>query len=178
MPSLITKWKKGRPYLYWVRSARVKGQSRIVEQIYLGPQERVMEHIRVQRMVPAGGEAVVTPRLGPGRWRLRLHGEKRYGFISKGRNLVWALVIQALLNDDKLHQYLEDYGTDLKVGPDLRERLSKIATSTPVLSQAIALAPYREQLRQEKFSFLRTNAFFRVCRNIAADRFDWAAKKL
>jgi transposase len=49
MPSLITKWKKGRPYLYWVRSARVKGQSRIVEQIYLGPQERVMEHLRVQR---------------------------------------------------------------------------------------------------------------------------------
>ena len=53
MPSLITKWKKGRPYLYWVRSARVKGQSRIVEQIYLGPQERVMEHIRVQRTAAA-----------------------------------------------------------------------------------------------------------------------------
>src|SRR5213594_2456363 len=53
MPSLITKWKKGRPYLYWVRSARVKGQSRIVEQIYLGPQERVMEHIRVQRTASA-----------------------------------------------------------------------------------------------------------------------------
>src|SRR5207302_113453 len=53
MPSLITKWKKGRPYLYWVRSARVKGQSRIVEQIYLGPQERVMEHLRVQRTASA-----------------------------------------------------------------------------------------------------------------------------
>jgi len=49
MSSLMTKWKKGRPYLYWVRSARVKGQPRIVEQISLGPQERVMEHIRVQR---------------------------------------------------------------------------------------------------------------------------------
>ena len=57
MPSLITKWKKGKPYLYWVRSARVKGQSRIVEQIYLGPQERVMEQIRVQRTAsaPQGG---------------------------------------------------------------------------------------------------------------------------
>src|SRR2546426_11040897 len=41
MSSLITKWKKGRPYLYWVRSARVKGQPRMVEPIYLGPQERV-----------------------------------------------------------------------------------------------------------------------------------------
>jgi len=48
MPSLITKWKKGKPYLYWVRSARVNGQSRIVEQIYLGPRERVMAQIRAQ----------------------------------------------------------------------------------------------------------------------------------
>src|SRR5213594_1980541 len=60
MPSLITKWKKGRPYLYWVRSARVKGQSRIVEQIYLGPQERVMEHIRVQRNAAAPQGAMPT----------------------------------------------------------------------------------------------------------------------
>lgn len=45
MLSLITKWKKGNPYLYWVRSARIKGQSRIVEQIYLGPRDRVMHQI-------------------------------------------------------------------------------------------------------------------------------------
>jgi len=48
MPRLITKWKKAKPYLYWVRSARVNGQSRIVEQLYLGPRERVMEQIRAQ----------------------------------------------------------------------------------------------------------------------------------
>src|SRR2546426_1687766 len=48
MPSLITKWKKDKPYLYWVRSARVNGQSRIVEQLSLGPRERVMEQIRAQ----------------------------------------------------------------------------------------------------------------------------------
>src|SRR5207244_2535963 len=48
MPSLITKWKKGKPYLYWVRSARVNGKSRIAEQIYLGPRARIMEQIRAQ----------------------------------------------------------------------------------------------------------------------------------
>src|SRR5712691_1626925 len=53
MPSLMTKWKKGRPYLSWIRSARVKGPSRIVEQISLGPQERVMEHLRVPRTASA-----------------------------------------------------------------------------------------------------------------------------
>jgi len=40
MPSLITKWKKGRPYLSWVRSARVKGQLRMVEQLYLGVESK------------------------------------------------------------------------------------------------------------------------------------------
>ena len=48
MASLITKWNKGKPYLYWVRSARVNGHSRIVEQVYLGPRQRVMAHIRAQ----------------------------------------------------------------------------------------------------------------------------------
>ena len=45
MASLITKWKKGNPYIYWVRSARVNGKPRIVEQVYLGPRARVMQEI-------------------------------------------------------------------------------------------------------------------------------------
>ena len=52
MPSPIPKWKKGRPSLYWVRSARVNGHARIVEQISLGPKERVMEQIRAQCTSP------------------------------------------------------------------------------------------------------------------------------
>ena len=48
MPSLITKWKKGKPYLSWVRSAWVHGPSRIVEQLSLSPRERVMEQIHAQ----------------------------------------------------------------------------------------------------------------------------------
>jgi hypothetical protein len=48
MSSLVTKWKKKKPYLYWVRSARVDGKPRIVEQIYLGPRERVREQLRAQ----------------------------------------------------------------------------------------------------------------------------------
>src|SRR6266571_8760438 len=72
MPSLMTKWKKGRPYLYWVRSTRVKGQSRMVEPISLGPQERVLEHLRVQRTAsaPPRGHAPAPHRADPGVWSL------------------------------------------------------------------------------------------------------------
>jgi transposase len=58
MSSLVTKWKKNKPYLYWVRSARVEGKPRIVEQIYLGPRERVLEQLRTQgSVVPQQGAA-------------------------------------------------------------------------------------------------------------------------
>src|SRR4051812_16611942 len=59
MSSLVTKWKKNKPYLYWVRSARVQGKPRIVEQIYLGPRERVLEQLRTQ--------GSVAPQPGPPR---------------------------------------------------------------------------------------------------------------
>src|SRR3954466_5962257 len=62
MSSLVTKWKKNKPYLYWVRSARVQGKQRVVEQIYLGPRERVLEQLRTQGCVaPQPGAA---PPLG------------------------------------------------------------------------------------------------------------------
>jgi hypothetical protein len=58
MSSLVTKWKKNKPYLYWVRSARVEGKPRMVEQISLGPRERVLEQRRPQGAVaPPHGAA-------------------------------------------------------------------------------------------------------------------------
>jgi hypothetical protein len=73
MPSLITKWKKGKPYLYWVRSARVNGHSRIVEQLYLGPRERVIEQIRAQFTSSHTRPTPPAPhRTDPGVWGLGL----------------------------------------------------------------------------------------------------------
>ena len=60
MSSLVTKWKKNKPYLYWVRSARIEGKPRIVEQLYLGPRERVLEQLRTQGSV-APQQAAAPP---------------------------------------------------------------------------------------------------------------------
>lgn len=46
MASIIYKKKKGRQYAYWVRSARVDGKPRIVEQVYLGPKDRFLEEVK------------------------------------------------------------------------------------------------------------------------------------
>jgi transposase len=62
MSSLVTKWKKNKPYLYWVRSARVQGKPRIVEQVYLGPRERVLEQLHTQATASPAPEAVAALR--------------------------------------------------------------------------------------------------------------------
>lgn len=46
MASLVHKKKKGHEYTYWVESRRVNGKPRIVEQVYLGPKQRVLEEIK------------------------------------------------------------------------------------------------------------------------------------
>jgi len=46
MATLIFKKQGRREYAYWVRSARVNGKPRIVEQVYLGPRARVLEKIK------------------------------------------------------------------------------------------------------------------------------------
>lgn len=46
MASIVFKKKKGREYAYWVRSGRVNGNPRIVEQVYLGPKHRFLDEIK------------------------------------------------------------------------------------------------------------------------------------
>ena len=46
MSSLVFKKSRGRLYAYWVRSARVNGKPRIVEQVYLGPKERFLDELK------------------------------------------------------------------------------------------------------------------------------------
>jgi hypothetical protein len=50
------------------------------------------------------------------------------------------LTIQALLNDPKCNELLEDFGEDLKAGADFKERLTKIAAIrlVPILNSAIS----------------------------------------
>jgi transposase len=46
MSSLVFKKSRGHSYAYWVRSARVNGKPRIVEQVYLGPKERFLQELK------------------------------------------------------------------------------------------------------------------------------------
>ena len=66
MASLVKKIKKGKPYYYAVRSARVNGKPRIVWQKYLGPVDTILEQYNKRPGLPketvlfeAGGVAAL-----------------------------------------------------------------------------------------------------------------------
>jgi transposase len=69
MATIVYKKKKGHEYAYWVRSARVNGKPRIVEQVYLGPKDRFLEEVK----------AGYTRDRSPGPTPLERVGTKEFG---------------------------------------------------------------------------------------------------
>jgi hypothetical protein len=100
--------------------------------------------------------------------------------VSKARNLVWALLIQAILNDPKLADYLEWYGCGLQKESDFRQLTRKLASSRvlPILKSVLSDPSYQQKMDDEKYSFLRTKELFRRSMDDAYDRYNWTRKPL
>ena len=100
--------------------------------------------------------------------------------IGKARNLVWALLIQGLLNDSKIDDYLDRYGNTLAKEADFRELLKQIASSKvlPILKNVLADKAYEQRIEEEKYSFLRTKEIYRRCLEVAYDEYRWTKKSI
>jgi hypothetical protein len=129
------------------------------------------------------GEKGKTPaiygKLRPGN-TCRWTGQKVGLAISQARNLVWALLIQGLLNDSKLPILLEDYGTSLKKESAFREHLKTVVSTRllPVLKEVLGSEEYKDRMEKQRYDFLRTKEIFNQCKDVAADRFRWVKKSL
>lgn len=98
--------------------------------------------------------------------------------IGRSRNLICALLIQAVINDNRLGDLLESYGNTLAKEADFRVYLQKIAANRilPIIKNVFAIDSYSEKIINEKYSFLRTKEVYRRCMDEAYERYDW--KKL
>lgn len=107
-------------------------------------------------------------------------GQKLAQAIGKARNLVWALLIQAVLNDPKLPQILEEYGSSLRKEVAFREYLRTLASSRlfPIVKEVLGRDEYKERLSKERYDFLRSKEVFNQCKDVAADKFSWLKKSL
>lgn len=104
----------------------------------------------------------------------------KYGFLNRGRYLVWALLCQAVLNDARLSDRRSDFGEDLSMSGSFVEWLQQLAASrVGVLIKAACQAPlYAKRLKEERYDFLRSQAFYNACMDVAGDKFGWVRKRL
>jgi hypothetical protein len=107
-------------------------------------------------------------------------GPNKYWFVFRARNLFWALLCQALLNDPKLEEHAEQHGRDLTVKAQFTELLAGLASTRcrPLLADLLKDPAYSDKLAAEDLGFLRTNAVFKRCMELAFRRWGWAEKRL
>ncbi len=64
----------------------------IPKRMFCSAEPATKEHIRVQIAIPAGGATEVAPALPTGRYRMRVGGDKQYGFLDVGPTTTDAVV--------------------------------------------------------------------------------------
>ena len=104
-----------------------------------------------------------------------------YWFMPRARNLVWALLIQGLLNHEaviSLEQCCEDYGHFLQGQAPFTDILRDLLTKRirPILARAVADTRISEELQQGNFRSFSQKAMFDRCMIIAAQEYKWEKK--
>ncbi len=107
-------------------------------------------------------------------------GHTKYAFVHRARNLLWALLCQAMLNMEDLEAFAEQHGRSLTVAADFKERLSTLATTRVrvLLGDLMQDAEYAAKIQEGSFSFLRSDKVFERCMQMAWESWSWAHKKL
>ncbi len=100
--------------------------------------------------------------------------------ISRTKNLVWAMLIQGLLNDPKLSEFLEKYTHDLKKQYDFSDILKNLAANKilQILRELFEDKDIKEKIEEEKYSFLRNKVIFKKCMDLAYDKYNWIKKSI
>lgn len=107
-------------------------------------------------------------------------GVNKYAYVQRARNLLWALLCQAILNDPKLEERADDFGQGLSLEAQYTDWLSGLATTRCrfILSDLVADKLYAPKAAEGNFSFMRTNAAYKRSMEIAYRRWRWVEKRL
>jgi hypothetical protein len=107
-------------------------------------------------------------------------GPHKYEYVQRARNLLWALLCQAILNDPKLEERTEDFGRRLSLEAQYNDWVSGLATTRCrfILSDLVADKLYAPKAAEGNFSFMRTNAAYKRSMEIAYKRWRWVEKRL
>jgi hypothetical protein len=99
----------------------------------------------------------------------------KYWYIDKARYLLWSLLIQGLLNNERFDTYLNDYGNSLVIEGDFTALLKDIALKQirHIISKALEDRRYAKYLAENRYSFLRSRATYNHCMEVAHKLYKW-----
>jgi hypothetical protein len=107
-------------------------------------------------------------------------GPNKYWYINRARYLLWALLCQALLNDERIDEWAELYGRRMSIEADFTGELAKLTTTRcrPLISALVADPAYVEKVAAQNLGFLRSNTAYKRCMDTAYIKWKWVEKKL
>lgn len=108
---------------------------------------------------------------------------RKYEFAPKARPLLWALLCQALLNDERIDEYKQDFGSDLVVKNEFVDRLDYLTRNRCryVISDLLAEGGPAADATDGYQNFVQnfnSNQAFRKCMQSAGNRWGWSIRKL
>jgi hypothetical protein len=107
-------------------------------------------------------------------------GAKRYAYMGRGRNLMWALLCQGVLNSDDLSERIEAHGRSMIILSDFTDWLRHLTSARVrfLISDLVEKKPYSEMIAAERYDFLRTKAVYDNCMEIAHRKWKWVQQRL
>jgi hypothetical protein len=100
----------------------------------------------------------------------------KYSYLKNARNLVSALLVQGILNNEELDSLCEQYGTDLVIQGNFRAFLTDLLSRRirPIIADATEKnKQYYDLIEKERYTFFRTKEFYKVCMEIASRKYGW-----
>ena len=107
-------------------------------------------------------------------------GERKYAPLRRGKNLVWALLCQAVLNDKAVDEHAAAFGKKLAVETGFTRLLADLASTRVrfLASYLLEHPDYAPKVEKESFGFLRTRKAYDACMKRAEGEWGWEGKGL
>jgi hypothetical protein len=105
---------------------------------------------------------------------------KAYWYVPRAKNMLWSLLLHGLLNHRRLPTLLETYGTTMSVETDFTQELLSLGVEKVrhVIREGVSEQRYKDQLDEQRLSFLRTKALYTHCMEVAERRYGWTKQGL
>ena len=99
----------------------------------------------------------------------------KFEILRRAKNLIWALLFQAVWNHPKFPDWLESYGTSMVVEFAFVDVLNSLAAGKvkSIISEGLKRPHNEAKLASEDFGFLRGSGFYKECMDIASDKYGW-----